>query len=245
MTDARVLDDVELATLSHRQHRSFARDEALARQFGALEFIARNLGPVPDTPEAEADAPLETAVMETGFSPSNPPPAIDIAAEKRAAFEAGRAKAAQEHEAALEEMRKNAEEIAKWEADQQINETCAPLIRLIEKLTSSADALESALAARLDEAVRALASARAGLAIDDVPAAFRARIEELARATALESVPRRISLNPDDLGALSFEADALGGRLVADETLARGDVILDFGDMEVGDVLADARLAAP
>lgn len=234
MDRARVLSDAEIATLVKGRAEEFARDEVVTQRLPAAQFVAQRLEFDPDPPEP-AQAKEEDAPPQSDFAPSPAPPTIDLEAEKRTAFEAGKADAAKTYEAALREAQQKAAEVARWDADRLIEETCAPVIALLGSLVAQSNAREAELAQRIEAAVQELASVRAGQAIDALPAAFRARIEELARKTAIDSMPASITLHPADLEALSLEAGDLGGRLRADPALARGDVVLDFGDMEVRD----------
>lgn len=99
-----------------------------------------------------------------------------------------------------------------------------------------------ALVPALTDAIRNLASQRAGYAIDDLPAPFLDRIEMLAHQArqGLETVS--IRLNPDDHAAIAPHLPSAPlvakSRLTADPGLGRGDVALRVGSIRLRDVIA-------
>ena len=100
-----------------------------------------------------------------------------------------------------------------------------------------------ALSAALSGAVRQMASARAGQAIDDMPAPFLARIEALADRVAQGVRAVTVALHPDDLAAVApyLAGSDLGSALVAgDARLARGDVVVRAEGVLLSDLIGGA-----
>jgi hypothetical protein len=100
------------------------------------------------------------------------------------------------------------------------------------------------LRAQIEHSVLALASARAGTQIDSLSGAFVRRIEALADQVQADLQRTVIRVNPEDLIAiektLSPAAPLALARLVADETMARGDVELAAGGLRLTDRLGIA-----
>ena len=185
-----------------------------------------------DIPEAElAHEPEEVVAQEPPTpepDPAPPEPAMPmIDAEmlervRAEAFAAGQADARQAHA----------------EGPQQALEVLEAAARA---LTSPPEAAMAQLRASIATSVKHLASARAGMAIDDLPEAFMTRIEDLAdRVHACASAPV-LRLHPEDLDAIAdfvSQSDLLSGmRMVASADLARGDVELTLDGLAVTDRL--------
>lgn len=177
---------------------------------------------------SEAEVVPEPSLIEEAPAPraAEPPPAVtapdpELLERVRAeAFEAGQAEA------------------RRADAERQTH--------ALEMLEAAARSLitppETALAqlrASIAASVKQLASARAGLAIDDLPEPFLVRIEELAdRIHACSSAPV-LRLHPDDLDAISdyvSQSEILSEmRIVAGSDLSRGDVELTLGGLALSD----------
>jgi flagellar assembly protein FliH len=100
---------------------------------------------------------------------------------------------------------------------------------------------QAGLAECLTQAVRRLAAQRAGQAIDHLPGPFIARIEVLADRVAQGMRQVSISLNPDDLAAITPHLDGsdllAGVGMHADPGLARGDVDIRADGIRLRDLL--------
>jgi flagellar assembly protein FliH len=103
-------------------------------------------------------------------------------------------------------------------------------------------------------AVLRLAAERAGQAIDADPAPFARRVAALAARLSHAAADFELRLHPDDLARLAplvaagLSADLAGlacARLVADETLARGDADLSAPGLRLADLLADLEPPVP
>ncbi|NVO26337.1 hypothetical protein HJ526_02800 [Donghicola sp. C2-DW-16] len=108
-------------------------------------------------------------------------------------------------------------------------------------LTPDTDAL-AGLRDQLTEAVRKLASDRAGVQIDTTPARFVNRIEALVETVASGITDVTIRLHPTDLDAVSPHLSGAPivqqSRLIADPKLRRGDVGITTPDITLTDSLA-------
>ncbi|MEM6727976.1 MAG: FliH/SctL family protein [Pseudomonadota bacterium] len=247
MAEPRVLTEAEIAALTQSKSAPFARNDRLSTKAPSLKFIARGLeararaSAGADTNATASAPPKDAPDGEAAFEPREAPPTIDIEAEKRAAFEAGKAAAAAEHAAERADIEAKAQEIAQWDAEARIAAASDPIRAILAGLTAQVDAREAALADRIEAAVQALASERAGQAIDAAPPPFRARIERLVRDVAADAALTSVTLNPDDLAALKAAGNDLArmgeALFTADAALSRGDVALAFGHVRVADTL--------
>ena len=206
----------------------------------------------PSEPPSRAASPAKpgaSAASVTGspeteiFQPAPPPPEIDLALIRAEAHAAGRAEA----EAGLSAARAaaHAEGFAQGRAEAMAeigaegNAARDSFLAATAALTAASDAATATVFAAVEAAILRLASDRAGLAIDDNPAPFRARIETLAARIAGAGATAEIRLNPEDLAALAGTGSA--DRFTADATLARGDVVVRAGDVVIEDILAGSR----
>ncbi|WP_096785545.1 FliH/SctL family protein [Rhodobacter sp. CZR27] len=115
----------------------------------------------------------------------------------------------------------------------------------VARLASPAAADTARLAEAIDQAVRALAAQRAGLAIDDHPETFVARIEALADRVSQGLRQVALRLNPDDLAAMTPHLGTsellAAARLQPDPRLARGDVEIRAEGIVLADLLGGSR----
>lgn len=99
------------------------------------------------------------------------------------------------------------------------------------------------LSAVLSAAVRQMAAARAGQAIDALPAPFLMRIEALADRVAQGVRVVTVAVNPDDLAAVApylAGSDLAGAVFAADARLARGDVLVRAEGIVLADLIGGA-----
>lgn len=140
-------------------------------------------------------------------------------------------------EDAIAVARQEAYEAAKAEFAEAQEAFVAATQRL---LTPDTDAM-SGLRDQLTEAVRKLASDRAGVQIDTTPARFVNKIEALVETVASGITDVTIRLSPNDLDAVTpFLTEApivQQSRLIADANLRRGDVGISTPDISLTDSL--------
>ena len=90
----------------------------------------------------------------------------------------------------------------------------------------------------LQTAVIHLASERAGTAIAENPEGISARIVRLAERVKQKSETVIVTLNPEDLIALTaYESGSLGWEYVADEALLSGDIRISLDTIDIADIL--------
>lgn len=190
--------------------------------------------PVRAEPEAEDGGdPAQLAVMPRPVAPN-----AALAAEIRAAALAeGQSLGRTEAEAALSAER------------EALAVQARVLATALARLTAPPPAELEALSQSLAQAVNRLASDRAGLAIDTMPAAFAERIARLADRVGQGMREVAVHLHPDDLAALRPLLDTAcppelaslaAARLVPDSGLARGDADLRAPGLRLADLI-DAR----
>lgn len=182
-------------------------------------------------PEADTPPDVHTTATDPALALSNAH-ADGYAEGLAAGLEQGRAEG-------------RAEALAEFDtdADAEIGPARDAFVAAVRKLALIDPQDTRDLAQALTAAVRKMAQARAGQAIDDLPAAFLTRIETLAERVSqgLRSVSLR--LNPDDLAAITPhlpQSDALAGATItADARLGRGDIDLRAEGIRLTDILSD------
>ncbi len=216
---------------------------------GAVGFSRRlpqdmaRLAPAPVMQPA-APEPAEPAAPAPDYCPSPPPPSARLPepvseAALRAAQAEGHARGRAEAEAEFAAAR------------DAVDAAAATLSALVDQITRATEAETEALAHTLDEAVRRLASERAGEQIDAAPAGFSARITALAGRIAEGLSGLSITLNPQDLAALQAAGSAetpqivrlLQADLRADPALMRGDIRLRAAGLALDDLIHAGAMA--
>lgn len=186
-----------------------------------------------ETPGVE---PVEAEIVAAEVVEAGPPaPTVEelLAEARDAGFAAGKA-------AGLAEGRK----AGAADAEAGVIAARDAFVALASRLAVTGLEGAADLSAALSGSVRAMASARAGQAIDDLPAPFLARIEALTDRVAQGVRAVTVALHPDDLAAV---APYLAGSELAGATIA-GDARLSRGDLVVraeGIVLSDLIGGAP
>lgn len=194
-----------------------------------------------EPPEADP-APADPAPRAVEASaPASRPIPITYSAEQIAAARA------EAHREGLAQGRAQAQaEVADERRD--LGQAAQALAAAMAALTHPAPPQMQALAQALDRAVLSLAAARAGQAIDDMPAPFARRLAALVERLGEELQGIAIHLHPQDLAVVSPllcgpEAPGLGrlagARLVPDPALARGDADLRASGLRLVDLLRD------
>lgn len=238
---------------------------ATPENFRPKGFVAVSEDELPDLsdelPEDQVELSANAAPQEAPATdaPSAQPAAqqIDVEAIRKAAwaegYQAGLAEAeakaaltAPEPEVQPELMNDEAaiaaaREEAYAEAQAQFAEARDAFIAATDRLmTPDTDAL-AGLREQLTDAVRKLASDRAGVQIDTTPARFVNKIEALVETVAAGVSDVTIRLSPKDLDAVSpFLSEApvvQQSRLIADANLRRGDVGISTPDISLTDSL--------
>ncbi|ULB09839.1 flagellar assembly protein FliH [Cereibacter azotoformans] len=178
--------------------------------------------------------------------PAPPAPALpDPVPPDPALLEAARAEGRREgHAEGLAEGRA----AGRAEAEAALSSARDTFLQLAARLSAPTPADTARLAQLIEGAVRALASQRAGLAIDAHPEAFAARIETLADRVAQGLREVTLRLNAEDLRAVAPHLEAGGicppTRITADPRLARGDLEVRAEGIVLADLIGVAPLAA-
>lgn len=224
------------------QRRQPATPEAQAESGFAPQTVVRPLRTQPPEPEP---APVDTASEPTAatFTPAPPPPTLDIEAERRVAWAEGHAAAMQEIEATCAKARAEALEEARATAAQDIAEARDAFTAAVTRLTSAENERLADLTAKLELAVRHLATQRAGQKIDEAPRPFLRRIEKITHQIAAGAEGTVVLMNPADLIAIKPHIKDFSplakGRLSPDTTLGRGDMRLRMDEITFSDVIAE------
>lgn len=183
----------------------------------------------------DPDARDENSQPQLAIMPRPSAPNAALSAEIRAAALAeGQALGRAEAEAALSAER------------EALSVQARAMATALERLTRPPLAEVDALSRALGLAVNRLASERAGLAIDTMPAAFAGRIARLVERMAQGMRDVAVHLHPDDLAALRPLLDAAcppelavlaSARLLPDARLSRGDADLRAPGLRLGDLI--------
>lgn len=186
---------------------------------GAIEAEAVEVEELPSPPEPVA--------------PPAPDPALRLAEVRAEALAEGRAQGRDEG---------LAEGLARGraEAEAELAAARAAFVTVARSLGAAGPDLSDRLAEMMAAAVRALAAQRAGQAIDTLPAAFIARIAQLADRVAQGMRTVTLRLNPDDLAAIAPHlsgTDLDGATLSPDPALRRGDVEVRADGIRLADLM--------
>lgn len=259
MTAAKTLTPEDLLALVRQQAGRFQRDES-PRQANSnvTPFQPRNFATaagtdrVAPTPPAQPSAPQQDAMAvpelapipdpQAEFTIAPLPRAIDLEAERSAAFAAGLAQAQTDHAAAMAAEIAAARASAQAAVADDIAEAKATFAAAITRLTQIETDRTDHLLAQMEIAIRNLAAERAGQKIDDLPKPFQRRVEKLVRQIASSADSVIVRMNPADLMAIrphikSFSPLAQA-RLSPDPALGRGDLRLVMDDISFSDCIA-------
>ncbi|MGS4946768.1 FliH/SctL family protein [Meridianimarinicoccus sp. RP-17] len=227
--------------------RAFRKRDPLA---GAQRLVSPSdpVGPRAGTDKPPTGTPTAGTPNTGDGMPARPDaPAAPDPAALQARYDEGHAEGFEQgYSAGSEEGR-----ISSWnaghdtgrrEAEAELQAARDAFLQAAAALTRD-DAIDlGALVPALTDAIRQLASQRAGQAIDDMPGPFLDRIETLAHQArqGLETVS--IRLNPEDHAAIAPHLPSAPlvakSRLTADPDLGRGDVALRVGSIRLNDVIA-------
>ena len=189
----------------------------LAPEDGAVAEAEAEMDGIASEFDPGAGQPAETPV-DPGPRPPNPE---ELKAEWGRGFAAGEAHAREQMSTA-------------------VGERLAVLAGVAEAFRS-ADAVAN-LRQEISEAVRHLASLRAGSQIDEMPIAYLARIEDLVDRIGHSLAQPRLRLNPEDLAAVKpylANSETLSPvSISADPDLARGDFEVSTDSLRYADKMA-------
>ncbi len=127
----------------------------------------------------------------------------------------------------------------------EMEEAKAAFERVVARLSEVQPDDSAMIVGALEEAIRRLASERAGIEIDETPQAFLQRIETLADRVSQGIRTVRVRLNPGDFAAIHPHIESSEtideGMITADLSLGRGDVIVRADAIRLEDVIAPAQ----
>lgn len=261
---ARTLRPEDLMRLVREAGQSGFARRAPAQETGVTSEFKPSL-PVRDVTDevvqsARAAAPRAPEPQHAAPQPSEPDPAEAAAQAALAAREAaqsqalseahdqGRSQGFSEGYAAGVEEGQQAGQLAgidegRRQAAAELGEARDLFLKAAATLAAPDDSMLQDLTRAVLGIVQQMASDRAGIAIDDHPKAFLRRIEKLAEQAAAGLGQTALHLNPEDHAALRPHLDGSDllsdSRIVPDAALARGDVTLRIGGIELRDVLAE------
>lgn len=175
-------------------------------------------------------------------APAAPPPSAPAAPAAQAPAPPDEALLAQLREEAYQEGFAAGRAMTDSARETELSQRIVDLETLLARLADPGIIDMTALRTQIRAAVLQLASARAGQAIDTLPAPFLARLEGMLQSVGHLAGQRDLFLSPGDLAAVQEAVPAHARlstvRLCADATLARGDARLRVGGAEICDLLA-------
>lgn|GEM_PF-1167363 len=246
---ADALTPEDLLALVRRSSQQFQRRDTTGpaaktdNGFAAHPIVRPFRAPVSEQTVETPEPKAERAAPATTFTPAPPPATLDIEAERRVAWAEGHAAALQEIEAARATARAEAFEEARTTAAHEVAEARDIFAATLIRLTSAEHERLSDLTAKLELAVRQLATQRAGQKIDEAPRPFLRRIEKITHHIAAGAENTVVLMNPADLMAIKPHLKDFSplakGRLSPDTTLGRGDLRIRMDDITFSDVIAE------
>ncbi|MFD0857503.1 FliH/SctL family protein [Roseovarius aquimarinus] len=222
--------------------------EAASAPQEAPAFRPRPVAVVPEpalTPAEPEESKSQTAAAKppSGFTPAPAPAAFDIEAERSAAWAEGHAAGLAERDAAVAAARAEALSEAREAAAREAEEARDLMAAAAARLDMGGAEMLDDLTARLADAVRRLASERAGGRIDETPRPFLRRMERMVREIAAGAASAKLMLNPADLVAIKPHIKGFSPlaklALAPDPTLGRGDMRLRMDDITFSDAIAE------
>jgi flagellar assembly protein FliH len=168
-------------------------------------------------------------------------PASEIASDFEtvtAAFERGKAEGMiAGRNAGVAETKADSEAAARAELAETIATFEAALVALAKPQALQAEDLSRSI----HTAILKLASQRAGHQIDEMPNNFLLRIEALVASIGQKMTAGKVHINADDYRVIFPYLADTHFDFIAETSLARGDVVLKFGGVELHDI-AETRL---
>ena len=207
---------------------------------GDISNIETNMGEVPKPHPEQQPQPEQQAQPVPELSPEVP-----SAEELKAQFETAQQAHDRGHAAGVEVGRSSTE------AELTATITASLQVQFAEKIAAFEGTLASltkyevggvdALSRSLQAAVLEMASARAGLAITDLPESFITKIDGLADNVGKKLADGKLFLNAEDYMIIAPILKERGTvmQIAADPGLKRGDIRLNFGGIEIEDLVQD------
>ncbi|WP_282057623.1 FliH/SctL family protein [Lentibacter algarum] len=209
------------------QPLSGAGADAAAQDDGSVEAETAPATLQPDSFSHEAE---QSAADPEPFSPN-------IAASENATEQAAESQITEAFEAGVLEGQRQARD----EVEAMMSHALGLLEQSVQAFQEQGQDASSALRDSISASVISLASSRAGMQIDQMPQAFWARIETLAERIQTSTSAPILKVHPSDLlvlkPCLEQSSKLLSLRLVADESLARGDIDLALEGIRLTDVM--------
>jgi len=195
------------------------------------------------------DSPIEVATEPTTLQPDSLAPETDLgapdpeptspsmAASESVSEQAADSQITEAFEAGVLEGQRQARD----EVEAMMSHALGLLEQTVEAFQEQGHDASLALRDSISASVISLASSRAGMQIDQMPKAFGARIETLAERIQTSTSAPILKVHPSDLlvlkPCLEQSRKLLSLRLVADESLARGDIDLALEGIRLTDVM--------
>lgn len=195
------------------------------------------------------DSPIEVATEPTTLQPDSLAPETDLgapdpeptspsmAASESVSEQAADSQITEAFEAGVHEGQRQARD----EVEAMMSHALGLLEQTVEAFQEQGHDASLALRDSISASVISLASSRAGMQIDQMPKAFGARIETLAERIQTSTSAPILKVHPSDLlvlkPCLEQSRKLLSLRLVADESLARGDIDLALEGIRLTDVM--------
>jgi flagellar assembly protein FliH len=245
MQAARKLTPEDLLALVRDSAGRFQRLDATGAPPATIaQFEPRSYArPVDDPaiPMPEEPAP-PPAPAPPSFTATPEPQAIDLEAERAAAFAAGHAQAMQDHAATMAAEIAAARAEAATAVEAELKTAAASFGDLLQNLGRIEADMVTTLQTAMERAVCQLAAERAGQKIDELPRNFQRRIEKLVKDMAKAAETLTIRLHPADFMAIKPHIKGFSplatARLSPDPALGRGDLRLVMGDITLSDCIA-------
>ncbi|CUH68492.1 flagellar assembly protein H [Thalassovita gelatinovora] len=219
---------------------------SLLRSSRDTEFRPREYASVPD----ETHTADDTYLPQSDAAPAPPPPNLDEIRAKahKTGFTEGFAQGYQQGliEAPTPEPQPEPDPDPNViQSAQQLDEARSIFIDLSRALVDHTEAHHTSLRQAMERTLIKLASELAGSRIDALPQTYASKIEDLVERIGKEVESTVISINPDDLDAITPclpEADILSDcTLQADIRLMRGAVDIKSGPNRVQTILAETE----
>ncbi|MBO6854428.1 MAG: hypothetical protein JJ872_11795 [Marivivens sp.] len=209
----------------HQNGTGFASRSLIKDDHTAADLAAEIIGT--ESPERAADQPADVRA-----APAAPVTYSQAELDKR--LETARIELSADYERRIQDMKQN-------ELD-ALSTARSAFLSLTNRLQNVTTADIEDLGAAMAEAIRRLASERAGSAIDGTPEAFLERIMSMAHALGTSTEALTLSLNPADFAAIEphigDEPQLAENRIRIDLSLGRGDIRISAGGISMDDVIA-------
>jgi flagellar assembly protein FliH len=227
----------EEASPVNSQAAAIGSDQTEPQPLSGADAAAQDDGPV-EAETAPATLQSDSFSPEAEQSEANPEPfSPSIAASENASEQAAEGRITAAFEAGVLEGQRQARD----EVEAMMSHALVLLEKTVQAFQEQGQDASSALRDSISASVISLASSRAGMQIDQMPQAFWARIETLAERIQTSTAAPILKVHPSDLlvlkPCLEQSSKLLSLRLVADESLARGDIDFALEGVRLTDVM--------